>query len=613
LFGFHQVWCCDTEYGPKPDGSFGPDIRCLVAKELYSGETIRLWFDELYRLKRPPFDIENSLFVAYNATAELQCFVELGWPFPRNILDLFAEYRAITNGTRAKQEHTRLIDAAAYYHLDHISSIEKEEMQQLAIRGGPYTEEEKTALLEYCESDVDALIALLRSDMADDLRAFHPREMLFRGRFMAAQTRSDRIGIPTEEPMLAAIQEHRETILQAVIDGYERQYKWNIFEDYVLRQELVSAWLKKENITLPKTKKTQKPSLSDKVLEKAKLRYEQLVPLHECLQTRNTLSARVGLTVDADGRSRFFANNFGTTSGRDKKFGKEFLPSMPAWARFLMKPAPGEAIAHIDISAQEIVYAAAWSREVQTLIDYYRDIYMQQAIRRGQAPVGATKKTHGPVRSKFKPLVLGPNYGQTEFGVAHAMKIDIEEAREYLDQYWQDYPKFRAKRRALINGTRVPGRRYFTSLGWPLWVDGLVALKDNDRSGAIRAMLNHPMQAGGSDWMRIVMIAATEAGIQVCFSLHDGFLILASIDRIEAEAERMVRIIKGAGAALLGVPVLVGEPEIVCWPDRFVPDNDKGEHEAWRMIVDHLDHLGALPPGFSCPIARPAPDQRKSA
>jgi hypothetical protein len=120
--------------------------------------------------------------------------------------------------------------------------------------------------------------------------------------------------------------------------------------------------------------------------------------------------------------------------------------------------------------------------------------------------------------------------------------------------------------------------------------------------------MNHPMQAGGADWMRIIMIAATEAGIQVCFSLHDGFMILAPEDRIEADAQRMVAIIKGAGAALLGVPVLVGEPEIVRWPDRFVPDNENGEHEAWRMIVNHLDRLGALPEDFLCPVAgRKAP------
>jgi hypothetical protein len=105
--------------------------------------------------------------------------------------------------------------------------------------------------------------------------------------------------------------------------------------------------------------------------------------------------------------------------------------------------------------------------------------------------------------------------------------------------------------------------------------------------------------------MRVVMIAATEAGIQVCFSLHDGFMILSPIDRIEEDAARMVRIIKGAGAALLGVPVLVGDPEIVKYPDRYVPSNDNGEHEAWKMIVDHLDQLGQLPEGFSCPIARP--------
>jgi hypothetical protein len=34
-------------------------------------------------------------------------------------------------------------------------------MQQLALRGGPFTDEERNALLAYCESDVRALENLL--------------------------------------------------------------------------------------------------------------------------------------------------------------------------------------------------------------------------------------------------------------------------------------------------------------------------------------------------------------------------------------------------------------------------------------------------------------------
>ncbi len=55
---YDAVWLVDTEFR-EPDGDL-PIIRCLVARERFTGETIRLWADELARLKRPPFDIGNQ-------------------------------------------------------------------------------------------------------------------------------------------------------------------------------------------------------------------------------------------------------------------------------------------------------------------------------------------------------------------------------------------------------------------------------------------------------------------------------------------------------------------------------------------------------------------------
>lgn len=39
-----------------------------------------------------------AFFVAYYASAELGCFLSLGWDLPVRILDLFTEFRNFTNG-----------------------------------------------------------------------------------------------------------------------------------------------------------------------------------------------------------------------------------------------------------------------------------------------------------------------------------------------------------------------------------------------------------------------------------------------------------------------------------------------------------------------------------
>jgi hypothetical protein len=132
-----------------------------VAKEFRSGRVIRLWADELG--SAPPFDVgPDSLFVTYYASAELGCFLSLGWPMPVRILDLFTEFRNLTNGTFPLAGNS-LLEALFYFGLDGIGAGEKDEMRQLALRGGNYSAEEKAALLHYCKSDVEALSRLLPS------------------------------------------------------------------------------------------------------------------------------------------------------------------------------------------------------------------------------------------------------------------------------------------------------------------------------------------------------------------------------------------------------------------------------------------------------------------
>ena len=70
----------------------------MVAKELHTGQEWRVWRGEFGAA--PPFPTgPDSLIVAYYASAELGCFRALSWPMPANVLDLFTEFRARTNGT----------------------------------------------------------------------------------------------------------------------------------------------------------------------------------------------------------------------------------------------------------------------------------------------------------------------------------------------------------------------------------------------------------------------------------------------------------------------------------------------------------------------------------
>lgn len=120
---------------------------CLVAQEIHSGREIRLWQDELRRLAAAPYNVcRDSLIVAYYAAAEMGCHVALGWPLPSNVIDLYVEFRNLTNGKRLPCG-AGLLGALTFFGFDAMGAMHKEAMRNLAQRGGPYTDVEKKQLV----------------------------------------------------------------------------------------------------------------------------------------------------------------------------------------------------------------------------------------------------------------------------------------------------------------------------------------------------------------------------------------------------------------------------------------------------------------------------------
>ncbi len=128
LVEFDQIWCVDFEFGAS-DGEH-PNPICLVAQEMRSGRTIRMWEQELRDSQKPPYSVgKHCLFVAYYASAEMGCHLALHWPMPIYVLDLFAEFRVLTNGLSTPCGNG-LLGALAYFGIDGIDHVEKDEMRQ---------------------------------------------------------------------------------------------------------------------------------------------------------------------------------------------------------------------------------------------------------------------------------------------------------------------------------------------------------------------------------------------------------------------------------------------------------------------------------------------------
>jgi DNA polymerase-1 len=214
---YREIWAVDYEFSQPPGER--PDPACLVALELRSGKKIRLWKDQFGRL--PPYPIgADGLFVAYYASAELNCHKALGWPMPDNILDLFTEFRNRTNGPKPLAGNG-LIGALTFFSLGHMGATEKEEMRERFITGGfnTWSDDERREGLDYCEGDVSALARLLPVMLPFDL----PRALL-RGRYMAAVAAMEFNGVPIDVPTFHLVMKHWNDIQDRLIAEIDRDY-----------------------------------------------------------------------------------------------------------------------------------------------------------------------------------------------------------------------------------------------------------------------------------------------------------------------------------------------------------------------------------------------------
>ncbi len=199
---YDEVWLVDFEYS-QPTGE-QPEPICMVAFELLSNRWVRLGPPELVPGSAAPYALsERALFVAYGAVAELRCHLALGWDLPASVLDLHAEFRISTNGL-VDAHGSGLLAACHHFGVPTVNAGLKDEMRDLAMRGGVYMPDEISVLMDYCQTDVVATVALYRSMEAKiDLD-----RALIRGGYLRALSVVESRGLPIDVRSFESFKSH---------------------------------------------------------------------------------------------------------------------------------------------------------------------------------------------------------------------------------------------------------------------------------------------------------------------------------------------------------------------------------------------------------------------
>ena len=596
---YRQVWAVDFEFHAAPGERPAP--LCVVARELRTGELVRWWLAGSAP-GSPPYSTDpDSLFVAFYASAELGCHLALCWSMPARILDLYAEYRNRNSGLPVPRGYG-MLGAMAYFGLDAIKAVEKEAMRSLALRGGPYTDAEKTALLDYCQSDVDALALLLLAMLPEiDL----PRALL-RGRYMAAAAQIEWQGIPLDVDLLQRLRTNWEPIKHRIIAAVDSSYGVFIPADRspinpqtTLGTALLDAagapvgcspltfstarfaeYLARAGISWPRLETGSLALDEDTFKEMARAYPEAIGPLRDVLRIHRGELKRLELTVGSDGRNRYLLSAFSSKTGRNQPSNSKSIFGPSAWLRFLIRPGSGLAIAYVDWNAQEYGIAAALSGDPGMLRDYScGDPYLAFAKRAGAVPADATKRTHGAIRDLFKVCCgLGAMYGAGERSLAMRLGISPVRARELLRLHRQTYPVFWRWSDSVQDFAMLHGYLE-TVFGWRVHVGP---------DANPRSLRNFPMQANGAEMLRLACCLATERGINVCAPVHDALLVEGPAADIEVIVARTQEAMKEASAIVLGGFELRTDAKIVCYSDRYT--DDRG-HAFFERVVGLLDTI----------------------
>jgi DNA polymerase I-like protein with 3'-5' exonuclease and polymerase domains len=427
-------------------------------------------------------------------------------------------------------------------------------------------------VLDYCQSDVDALARLLPALLPKmDL----PRALL-RGRYMVAAARMEWTGIPLDTEMLTRLQNNWERIQEELIRRIDADR--GIYEGRSFRAENFAKYLAKQGIPWPRSPKGALALDDDTFREMARAYPRQIGPLRELRDALSDLHWNE-LTVGPDGRNRVLLSAFASKTGRNQPSSSRFIFGPAVWLRGLIRPGPGRAVAYVDWEQQEFGIAAALSKD-PAMMEAYRsgDPYLAFAKQAKAVPQDATKQSHKAERDQYKLCALGVQYGQGAESLASRLGVPVAFARDLLRMHKETYPRYWQWSDAIQDQAMLHGSLQ-SSFGWTV---------HTGREAKPMSLRNFGMQANGAEMMRLAACLLTERGIEVCAPVHDAFLVEGSVDTIdEIVAQTKAAMQEASEVVLAGFPLRT-EAKVIRYPERYM---DERGQQMWDTVQELLDDL----------------------
>ena len=307
-------------------------------------------------------------------------------------------------------------------------------------------------------------------------------------------------------------------------------------------------------LKLPVIKKTPKgqPSTSEDVMQELSLTHELpklILQYRNLSKLKNTYTDKLGVQINHQTqRLHTSYNQTVTITGR-------LSSSNPNLQNIPIKTADGKKIRQTFITTKDnIIISADYSQiELRVMAHMSKDKSLVKSFLNGEDIHAATAKevfslkNNNPSereRRAAKAINFGLIYGISSFGLSKQLKINNNEAKEYIDKY---FAKYNGVREFMDNTKKFAKQagHVSTLLGRKIHVANITHNNFQIRSAAERTAINAPIQGTAADILKVAMINIKDwidkedAPIKMIMQVHDELVFEVSKNFVD-DANKMI-------------------------------------------------------------------------
>lgn len=314
-----------------------------------------------------------------------------------------------------------------------------------------------------------------------------------------------------------------------------------------------------EKLEMPYGKKTKTGySTAADVLEKLAVEYplvSKILEYRQLAKLKSTYADGLANFIEEDGRIHTTFQQTVTATGRLSSTDPNLqnIPIRMELGRMIRKvflPKDGYIFVDADYSQIELRILAHMSGD-EMLIQAYReaqDIHRMTASQVFHTPFEEVTDLQ---RRNAKAVNFGIVYGISSFGLSQDLSISKKEAQEYIERYFESYPKIKEFLDGCVEKARKDGYSV-TMFGRRRPLPEISSSNFMQRSFGERIAMNAPIQGTAADIIKIAMNRVhrrlIDEGLKsrLLLQVHDELLIEAAPDEVDEVKKILDEEMKGA-------------------------------------------------------------------